>query len=329
MKERINFRHLMVFAFVILAFACKEEKKEPQLAQKKTENPPHIVFVTGDEEYRSEESMPMLAAIAKRELNAKVTVGYALDSTGTIDPNRLDHISNLEALEEADLMVIFTRYRQLPKEEREYISNYVESGKPIVGFRTSTHAFKYDDPTLEYWNNEWPTKVFGQQWITHHGHFDDGKFPVTNVSAIDSSNVILNGFKPFEAYSWLYHVDGGDWSLYGDSKSILKGYSTKSQHEIEGNLDKFPLTNPVAWTKSYTGNSGKAGRVFFTTLGHPYDFKLPQVRKIAMNGIFWALGKEDKIPEDGVNVTLASPYEPNNSGFGQKYKLNQKPRPIP
>ncbi|TLF40365.1 ThuA domain-containing protein [Maribacter aurantiacus] len=328
MKERFNFRHLMVFAFVILAFACKEEKKEPQLAQKKTENPPHIVFVTGDEEYRSEESMPMLAAIAKRELNAKVTVCYALDSTGTIDPNRLDHISNLEALEDADLMVIFTRYRQLPKEERDYISNYVESGKPIVGFRTSTHAFKYDDPTLEYWNNEWPTKVFGQQWITHHGHFDDGKFPVTNISAIDSSNAILNGFKPFEAYSWLYHVDGGDWSLYGDSKPILKGYSTKSQHEIDGNLDKFPLTNPVAWTKSYTGNSGKAGRVFFTTLGHPYDFKLPQVRKIAMNGIFWALGKEDKIPEDGVNVTLASPYEPNNSGFGQKYKLNQKPKLI-
>ena len=329
MKERINFRHLMVFAFVVLAFACKEEKKEPQLAQKETENPPHIVFVTGDEEYRSEESMPMLASIAKRELNAKVTVCYALDSTGIIDPNRLDHISNLEALKDADLMVIFTRYRQLPKEERDYISNYVESGKPIVGFRTATHAFKYDDPALEYWNNEWPTKVFGQQWITHHGHFDDGKFTVTNITAIDSTHIILNGFKPFEAYSWLYHVDGGDWSLYGDSKPILKGYSTKSQHEIDGNLDKFPLTNPVAWTKSYTGNSGKAGRVFFTTLGHPYDFKLPEVRKIAMNGIFWALGMEDKIPEDGVDVTLTSTYEPNNSGFGQKYKLNQKPKPIP
>ena len=124
-------------------------------------------------------------------------------------------------------------------------------------------------------------------------------------------------------------MDGGDWSLYGDSKPILKGYSTKSQHEIDGNLDKFPLTNPVAWTKSFTGNSGKAGRGFFTTLGHPYDFKLPEVRKIAMNGIFWALGMEDKIPEDGVDVTLTSTYEHNNSGFGQKYKLNQKPKPIP
>lgn len=328
MKNRINFKYILVASLALLVFSCKQEKKKTQLVQEETEDPPHIVFVTGDEEYRSEESMPMLASIAKRELNAKVTVCYALDSTGIIDPNRLDHISNLDALEKADLMVIFTRYRQLPKEERDYISNYVESGKPIVGFRTSTHAFKYDDPTLEYWNNEWPTKVFGQQWITHHGHFDDGKFPVTNISAIDSNSVILNGFKPFEAYSWLYHVDGGDWSLYGDSNPILQGYSTKSQHEIDGNLDKFPLTNPVAWTKSYTGNSGKASRVFFTTLGHPYDFKLPEVRKIAMNGIFWALGMEEKIPEDGVNVNLASPYEPNNSGFGQKYKLNQKPQPI-
>lgn len=321
-------KYVLLSFLPFLVFSCKENDKKAETIEEKTENKPHIVFVTGDEEYRSEESMPMLASIAKRELNAKVSVCYALDSTGIIDPNRLDHISNLEVLKDADLMVIFTRFRQLPEEERNYISNYVESGKPIVGFRTATHAFNYDDPSLEYWNNEWPTKVFGQQWITHHGHFDDGKFPVTNISAIDSSNAILNGFKPFKAYSWLYHVDGGDWSLYGDSTPILQGHSTKSQHEIDGNLDKFPLTNPVAWTKSYTGSSGKKAKVFFTTLGHPYDFKLPEVRKIAMNGIFWALGKENEIPENGVDVTLARPYEPNNSGFGQKYKLNQKPQPI-
>ncbi|ASV28931.1 ThuA domain-containing protein [Maribacter cobaltidurans] len=328
MTQIFKLKHVLLSILLMLVFSCKEEKKQPETEEAKTENPPHIVFVTGDEEYRSEESMPMLASIAKRELNAKVTVCYALDSTGTIDPNRTDHISNLDALEDADLMVIFTRFRQLPKEERDYISNYVESGKPIVGFRTATHAFNYEDPALEYWNNEWPTKVFGQQWITHHGHFDDGKFPVTEITALDSTNKILNGFKPFKAYSWLYHVDGGDWSLYGDSEPILLGHSLKSQHEIDGNLDKFPLTNPVAWTKRYTGKSGKKARVFFTTLGHPYDFKLPEVRKIAMNGIFWALGQEDEIPVNGVDVTLSSPFEPNNSGFGKKYKLNRKPQPI-
>ncbi|MEH6513360.1 MAG: hypothetical protein V7734_09685 [Maribacter arcticus] len=175
-----------------------------------------------------------------------------------------------------------------------------------------------------------PAKVFGQQWITHHGHFDDGKFPVTDISIVKSQtkNPILNGFEEFEAYSWLYHVDGGDWKLQGDSEPLLMGHSTKSQHEIDGDLDKFSLDNPVAWTKSYTGNSGNNARVFFATLGHPYDFKIPVVRKIAMNGIYWALGKEGEIPEDVVNVVLDEPFLPNNSGFGQKFKKNKKPTQI-
>lgn len=319
----------ILLSLLLTMASCAEKKSKKQThSDNKASIPPHIVFVSGDEEYRSEESLPMLAKLAKRELNAKVTVCYALDSTGIINPNNTNHISNLEALETADLMVIFTRYRTLPKKERDYIVNYAESGKPIVGFRTATHAFKYKDPSLEYWNDEWPTKVFGQQWITHHGHFDDGKFPVTQISAIAKEHPILRGFDSFKAYSWLYHVDGGAWKLFGDSKPILRGHSLKSKHEMDGKLDEFPLTNPVAWTKSYTGSSGKKAKVFFTTLGHPYDFKLPVVRKIALNGIFWALDKAHEIPSDGSNVHLDEPFEPNNSGFGTVYKPNLRPRTI-
>ncbi len=313
----------------------KKDKKTPTMESTSAKaleelQVPHIVFVTGDEEYRSEESMPMLAKLVKRELGAQVTICYAVDSAGFIAPNRTDHIEGLEALETADLMVIFTRFRTLPANERKYITDFAESGKPMVGFRTATHAFKYEnDSTLLYWNDEWPTKVFGQQWITHHGHFDDGAHPLTQVNLIDSvEHPILNGFEPVQTYSWLYHVDGGDWELYGDSTPLLQGTSLKSKHEMEGRLDEFPITNPVAWTKSYTGNSGKKARVFFTTLGHPYDFKLPEVRKLALNGIFWAMGKETNIPKDGTNVTLDAPYEPNNSGFGERYKKGQSPKQI-
>ena len=323
----MKIRYLSIL-FLIILTACGEKTNEKKVPVSEEQKVPYIVFVTGEEEYRSEESFPMLAKLAKRELGAKVSIAYSIDSLGYIDPNRSDHISGLEALESADLMVLFMRFRNLPKKERDYITKYVESGKPIVGFRTTTHAFKYDnDSTLAAFNEEWPAKVFGQQWITHHGHFDDGKYPVTSISIKDGKeeNPILNGFSEFEAYSWLYHVDGGDWQLQGDSEPILMGHSTKSQHEINGKLDQFSLDNPVAWTKSYTGTSGKTGRVFFTTLGHPYDFKLPVMRKIAMNGIYWALGKENRIPEEGVNVTLETPFSPNNSGFGQKFKKKQKP----
>ncbi|MGB3144095.1 MAG: ThuA domain-containing protein [Maribacter sp.] len=328
----IFLKFLIVCSIGILTISCGEKKKEVSENTIEEKPIPHIVFVTGDEEYRSEESMPMLAKIAKREMGAKVTVLYSLDSAGVIDPNRTDHIAGLEALKTADLMVMFTRFRNLPEDELKYITDYAESGKPMVGFRTSTHAFMYKNDTLlgKVYNEAWPAKVFGQQWITHHGHFDDGKFPVTNISIKpgQEEHPILKGFEPFDAYSWLYHVDGGDWKLQGNSSPILMGHSTKSQHEIDGNLNKFPLDNPVAWTKTYTGTSGKTARVFFTTVAHPYDFRIPAVRKIALNGIYWALGKEKQIPEEGVNVNLEEAFEPNNSGFGQKYKQHQKPKPI-
>ena len=284
----------------------------------------HVVFVIGDEEYRSEESMPMLAKIVKRELGAKVTLCYSLDSMGFIDPNRLNHIEGLEALKTADLMVMFTRFRALPSNELSYITSYAESGRPMVGFRTSTHAFLYeDDSTMHNMNDSWPTKVFGQQWITHHGHFDDGANPLTAVSLMDrKQHPILRGLEAFKAYSWLYHVDGGEWKLHGDSNPLLFGRSLKSGHEMKGNLDKYPLLNPVAWTKTYTGKSNKTAKVFFTTLGHPFDWKNENMRRLAMNGIYWVL--DLKVPEKA-NVGFVDKYEPNNSGFGKKYKQGMRP----
>lgn len=309
---------------IVILVSCNQKKKSIKETAKSDSL--HVVFVTGDEEYRSEESMPMLAKLVARELNAKVTVCYAVDSLGYINPNETKNIKGLEALKSADLMVAFMRYREIPERQRKLITDYVESGKPIVGFRTSTHAFKYKDSSLLYFNNEWPTKVFGQQWITHHGHFDDGKKPLTYVTKTKGlQHPILNGIEPFDTYSWLYHVDGGNWSLYGDCEPLLYGTSLKSHHEMNGKIDEFPLTNPVAWTKSYKGKLGNTARVFFTTLGHPYDFKAPVFRTFALNGVFWALGKENEIPKAGVNSELDAPYNPNNSGFGEKYKKNRKP----
>ena len=313
---------------IILILACLTLSC---FAQSGRNNKPKIVFVIGDEEYRSEESMPMLAKILKRELNADITLCFSVNKEGFIDPNRLDHIEGLEALKDADLMVVFARFRALPDDELKLIKDYAESGRPMVGFRKATHTFLYkeDSPNVNM-NNEWPTKVFGQQWITHHGHFEDGHGKLTEVTILpEAKTPILNGLKPFEAYSWLYHVDGGDWKLYGDSKPFLQGRSLISAHEKAGKLDKFPLTNPVAWTKTYTGESGKASRVFFTTLGHPYDFKLEEMRKLALNGIYWALGKEKMIPKNGVNAEPVDTYEPSNSGFGEKYIKGVKPIEIP
>jgi len=293
------------------------------------DRPPYIVFVTGDEEYRSEESMPMLAAILKRDFGFKVTVLYAVNSQGEIDPYALDNIPHTEVLDDADLMVMFTRFRKLPPEQLAPILRYAESGKPVVGFRTATHAFRYDGGELAAKMNEaWPKDLFGQCWITHHGHFGDGLEYLTAVEPVPNPDEpILRGVKPFLAYSWLYHVEGGGDTLTGDCKPLAIGRTLKSSHAARH--DRYPATNPVAWTKIRKTASGKEGRVFFTTLGHPFDFKDDSMRRLALQGILWALGQEERIPAEGVSVEFASPYEPNNSGFGpDKYQKGRRPEPI-
>ncbi|MHC4265995.1 MAG: hypothetical protein ACYSUK_08690, partial [Planctomycetota bacterium] len=98
----------------------------------------HIVFVTGDEEYRSEEAMPQMAKILAKHHGFKCTVLFAIDKeTGEINPDVLDNIPGLEALEKADLMILFTRMRELPDEQMKYIIDYTNSGKPIIGIRTA------------------------------------------------------------------------------------------------------------------------------------------------------------------------------------------------
>lgn len=305
----------------VLIWSCQPTKKEPL----------KLVFVTGDEEYRSEESMPMLAKILKRELGCEVTVCYAMDSLGNIDPNNLSNIPGLAALDDADLMVLFTRFRALPDSQVQHILKFAESGKPMVGFRTSTHAFLYKKDSTKFdLNAAWTTKVFGQRWITHHGHFDDGANPLTDVAPIteQQQHPIMRGVQPFKAYSWLYHVQGKYDKLYGDCTLLAEGTALRSNHQENNELERFPLSNPVAWTKHYVNGSGDTSRVFFTTLGHPFDFKEASMRKLALNGIYWALGLEDEIPETGVNEAFVGEYNPNNSGFGLKFKPNQKPEPL-
>ncbi len=314
-------RHALLCMLLVLASCGLAFGQESKPSAK-------IVFVTGDEEYRSEESMPMLAAILERDFNVRCPVAYALTDEGEIDPNRLDHIDGLDELKDADLMVLFTRFRRLPERELKKILDYAESGRPMVGFRTATHAFRYPKghPRAAQMNERWPTKVFGQHWITHHGHFADGHGRLTAVTPLENgrSHPILRGVDSFLAYSWLYHVQGGGDRLSGDSRPLVLGWSLRSNHAER--LDRFPRETPVAWVKSYTGSAGRQARVFFTTLGHPYDFKIPSMRRLALNGILWALGQEDRIPEGGCRTDPVNPYDPPNSGFGQVYRSGVFPR---
>ena len=127
---------------------------------------PKVVFVTGDHEYRSEFSMPMIARILEAHHGMKTSVAYAKPT-----PQTEDNIEGLEALADADVAVFFLRWRTLPDDQLQKIIDYLHTGRPIVGIRTSTHSFNYPKGhKQERWNDGFGIDVFGQKWIRHHGH---------------------------------------------------------------------------------------------------------------------------------------------------------------
>ena len=291
---------------------------------------PHVVFVTGDEEYRSEESMPMLARILKMDFGFEISIACSLDDKGFVDPNNSADVTGIEALKTADLLVLFTRFRHWPDKKFHFFLNYVADGKPIVGFRTATHAFRY--PTghkFEAWNEKKIADLVGQKWITHHGHHGTQVLTKVRPLVAAKEHPILRGVKPFDAYSWLYHVQGGEDKLHGDVVLLAEGTALKSKHQRAGNTKKYPLTGPTALVKTYTGSNGKKGRVFFSTTAHSFDFRVATNRKLSLNGILWAMGLENKIPKEGCNPKLVGKYDPNNAGFGTVFKQGLKPVFLP
>jgi hypothetical protein len=283
----------------------------------------HVVLVSGDEEYRSEEALPQLAKILSDRHGFKCTVLFATDASGTIDPNRNDNIPGLEALKIADLMVIATRFRDLPDDQMKHIAEYLDSGNPVVGMRTATHAFnlRKSKTYASYSYNDKPSdggfgrRVLGETWISHHGQH--GKQSTRGVLAPGSvEHPILRGIKDGDIWGPT-DVYGVRLPLPGDSKALVLGQvldgMSSDDAPVKGKLND-PMM-PIAWVKTYTGQSGKRGRVFTTTMGASQDLQNEGVRRLLVNACYWALGLEEKIP-DKSRVDLVGSYAPSPFKMG-------------
>jgi hypothetical protein len=276
-----------------------------------------VVLVSGDEEYRSEEALPQLAKILAKRHGFKCTVLFAIGDDGSIDPNRRDNIPGLEALKTADLMVIFTRFRDLPDDQMKQIVDYVESGRPVIGMRTATHAFsikkgknfeKYSHNNKE-WDGGFGRQVLGETWVNHHGA--NNKYSTRGMIAPGAeSHAILRGIADGEVWgpSGAYAVTV---PLPGDSQPLLLGQVVDGMKPTDKPLagPKNDPMMPVAWVKTYTPSGGKATRVFTTTMGASQDLENEAVRRMLVNACYWAVGLEDKIPEKAA-VDFVGEYHP-------------------
>jgi type 1 glutamine amidotransferase len=295
----------------------------------------HVVLIGGDEEYRSEETLPQLAKILAKHHGFTCTVLFSIDpETGEIDPKRRDNIPGLEALETADLMIIFTRRRNLPEEQMQRIVDYLESGRPVIGIRTATHAFhlKPEDKFYRYsadskdpeYQGGFGRQVLGETWVAHHGkHKKQSTRGILAPGAAE--HPIMRGIQDGDIWgpTDVYRVR---LPLPGDSQPLVLGQVLKGMNPTDPPVkgeQNDPLM-PVAWTKTYESDQGKPGRVFTTTMGSSQDLESEGFRRLLVNGCYWCVGLEDQIPEK-TQVDLVGDYQPSAYGF-EGFKKGVKPK---
>jgi len=284
----------------------------------------HVVLISGDEEYRSEEALPQLARILAKRHGFRCTVLFAIDpKDGTINPDVNNNIPGLEALKSADLMVVFLRYRDLPDEQMRHIVEYTQSGRPIVALRTSTHAFlipagrTYSRFSCDSKASEggFGREVLGETWIDHHGqHGKEGTRGIIAPGAV--GHPILRGIKDGDIFgpSDVYRVR---LPLPNGCTPLVLGQVTQSLDASSPPLmdSKNDPMMPVAWTRLYSAEPGKSARVFTTTMGASQDLQSEGLRRLLVNACYWAVGQESQIPPRS-DVTLVGDYRPSPFKFG-------------
>jgi len=286
----------------------------------------HIVFLAGDHEYRSEETCPAMARMLAKRFGFKCTVLFNIDEEGYIIPGN-NNMPGMEAIDLADLVFVFLRFQNFPDKQMQHLVDYLDKGGPIVGLRTSTHAFKIPaDSKFAKFDCEFKgedyvggfgRQVLGETWA---GHYGKNHVMSTRHDIIESAkdHPVLRGVKKPWAQCGGYWTDPMPNSVVLTNSQPLQGMTSDSPNA----KDKKPC--PGTWVRTYTSKSGTEGRVFTSTSGASEDILDDDYRRMLVNGCLWTMGLEEKITADA-DVALVGPYNPvtyNNLA----YRLDVKPQ---
>ncbi|MCA9129914.1 MAG: ThuA domain-containing protein [Planctomycetales bacterium] len=278
-------------------------------------NAKHIVLVSGDEEYRTEESMPMLGKILSQRHGFKCTVLFALSDDGQyIDPNNQAGIRGWESLADADLLIIGTRFRSPSEADARYVTDYINAGKPIIGIRTATHAFNGPGNFGSVSYGKFGLEILGEQWVSHHGkHRSEGARGV--IQEENKSHPILNGVVDIFCPSDVYTVK----NLTDNDQILMRAAVTASLDPSSANLDGDPRNRPLqpfAWIHEYKKPNGSGtGTSFCTTGGASVDLVNEDLRRMIVNAAYYLTGRE--VPKKA-DVSFVDPFYPSFYGFIQE-----------
>lgn len=288
----------------------------------------HIVLLSGDEEYRSEEGLPMLGKILAARHGFKCTVLFPIDpQTGEINPKYTKNIPGMEALKDADLVIMLWRFRELPDDQMQHFVDFYLAGKPIIALRTSTHAFNYSDKsTSKFKQYDWRSKewqggfgkqVLGETWVAHHGdHKKEATRGIIESSA--KNHPILKSVEDIFGDSDVYTANPP-----ADAEILVRGQVLTGMMPSDGPVagKKNDPMQPVVWLRNYKNESGKTNKVLVTTMGSSTDLQSEGLRRLLVNASFWSLNLP--VP-DRANVAYIGDFKPIMYGF-DGFKKGVKP----
>jgi hypothetical protein len=281
-------------------------------------NPPgrangkHIVLVSGDEHFRSEEALPMLAKILSQRHGFKCTVLFALDPDGTINPSNDESLAGAEALDSADAVVLSVRKRNWPDAIMSRFVGAFRRGVPVIALRTSLHGFGFKQGSYQKFN-DFGWDVLGE----YSGHWGKGRVEATRgvIEAVAANHPVLRGvtevFGPGEVYE-VRPAAGATVLLRG---LVLQGSNpddppaTHSKKRLRDKLEQ-PVndpTMPLAWVREHPNEGGITNRIFYTSMGGGLDFLNEGLRRLVVNSVYWGVGFTVPAQAD---VRFVDPYTP-------------------
>ncbi len=292
-----------------------------------------VVFVTGEEVDRSEESAPMLARLLAERHGFRTTVLFAVGKEkGWVDPNTVDNIPNLAALDGADMMVMMLRFREPPEEDMGRFAAFFKAGKPLLSVRSSTHAFAFTKDRRakfrrwDWQSEEWPggfgKRITGASWVSQPGR--PGVESTRGLLRADAADhPILRGIGELWCPSAAHAVDllPENARVLADAV-VLAGMNPGDPPA--GGARNHP-TPPLVWTREYRlPDDGKPGLVIVSTAGSAEDLLQPGLRRLFVNSVFFGCGLEEFITPE-LSIEPVSEYKPSPSGFN-KFRREVKPK---
>lgn len=227
-----------------------------------------LVFMIGEDEYLTWETLPAFAKSDVEPAGHRVTFIHA----DAADKNNFPGL--VEALKDADLLLVSVRRRTPPKEQLDAVRAFLAAGRPLIGIRTASHAFalrpkdKLVDDRHANWQ-QFDPEVLGGNYGDHHKAKDK---TILTIAPGAESHAILKEVKVSELI--------GNGTLYKNTP-----LAKTATPLLIGGIPNQPA-EPVAWTHRY---GPKQAKVFYTSFGHADDFKQPAFRRLMLNAIAWAL----------------------------------------